>query len=401
MATIPKTEEQIDKEKADKVSAATTIQPDKADIKKPEVNSTELSKSQPVDVTPPKESARQYGKKVGDYKQIVQMAGEKNVDLNDIGRMPLMDSGKQVITDAVKRSYGRDLATKIQSYSDAVKAPQNEERKLDVKALMALEKTKRRSRWKDALYAFGEGLQGKTANQDAFVSTRIQRNQDKQFQDFKDVTERNKKTKFLWEDKTRKEMYAFADQEANNENERADYREKMKMLKEKYAQDIKKSEQDQKNKDRGYRIQEDRNNISRNKKGKDEKTVKIQTAQKTYELKPEEAAFYKGEILKKADTLRKKYPGWFTESQSSKQNPQTGEIETGPVTYKLNPEVDDAVLIRSYLEEEEDKTKHKGEGYSKFENSKNNLLDIYKNRDGINPSYQPQKKQTVKPSMFL
>ena len=275
MATIPKTEEQIDKEKADKVSTATTIQPDKADIKRPEVNSTELSKSQPVDTAPPKESARQYAKKVGDYKQIVQMAGEKNVDLNDIGRMPLMDSGKEVITDAVKRSYGRDLATKIQSYSDAVTAPQNEERKLDVKALMALEKTKRRSRWKDALYAFGEGLQGKTANQDAFVSTRIQRNQDKQFQDFKDVTERNKKTKFLWEDKSRKEMIDWADQEAKNMQQSEEYRQKMKMLADKYAQDQVKFAQDQKNKDRGYRIQEDRNNISRDKKSG---TEKIETA---------------------------------------------------------------------------------------------------------------------------
>lgn len=389
------TQEQIDKEKAVKVEKATAIQPD---IKRPEVNSTELSKSQPVDTAPPKESAKQYSKKVGDYNRVVEIAKEKGVDLNNIGEMPLMDSDKGKITDAVKSAYGRELATGIQGISDAITAPQNEERnKLDVKALMNLEKQKRRSKWADALYAFGEGLQGKTANPNAFVSTKIQRKQDEQFQQFKDVTERNKKTKFLWEDKSRKEMIDWADQEAKNMQQSEEYRQKMKMLADKYTQDQVKFAQDQKNKDRGYRIQEDRNNISRDKKGKDEKTVKVQTAQKTYELKPEEAAFYKGEILKKADTLRKKYPGWFTESRSSKQNPLTGEIETGPVTYKLNPEVSETDMIRAYLEEREP-GKLNEEAY---EQNKAANFDKYRKQKGLSTGpasqdAQSKPKQTVK-----
>lgn len=366
--------------------------------KKPELVTSESVKTD----TPPKESSRQYAKKVGDYKRVVEMAKEKGVDLDNIGEMPLMDSDKGKITEAVKKAYGRELATGIQGISDAITAPQNEARnKIDIKAQMDLEKKKRRSAWADALYAFGEGLQGKTANPENFITTKIQRKQDQQFQDFKDVTERNKKTKFMWEDKSRKEMIDWAEQESKNMQQSEEYRQKMQMLADKYAQDQANFIQEQKNKDRGYRIQEDRNNISRNKKGKDEKTVKIQTAQKTYELKPEEAAFYKGEILKKADTLRKKYPGWFTESQSSKTDQLTGETVKGPITYKLNPEVSDADMIRAYLENKE----QPGLNEDAYEQNKASNFDRYRKQKGLStaPASQDIKpqKQTVKPSMFL
>lgn len=376
------TPEQIEKEKADKIGKASTIQPNKADIEKPEASSTKLSKSKPVDVTPPKESARQYAKKVGDYNRVVELAKEKGVDLDNIGEMPLMDSDKGKITDAVKSAYGRELATGIQGISDSITAPKNEERnKIDVKALMALEKKKRRGAWSDALYAFGEGLQGKTANQDNFVSTKIQRKQDEQFQKYKDVTERNQKTKYLWENQSRKEMIDWADQESKNMKQSEEYRQKMRMLSDKYAQD-------QTNKDRSYKIQEDRNNISRDKKGKDEKTVKIQTAQKTYELKPEQAAFYKGEILKNAETLRSKYPGWFTETQ--KTDPLTGN-SIGGVAYKLNPEVSDADMIRAYLESKEP-GKLNEEAY---EQNKAANFDKYRKQKGLStaPASQDAKTQ--------
>lgn len=391
MAKTLKTEEQIDKEKADKVTEATAIQPDKADIKTQEVNSTELGKSQPVDVTPPKESARQYGKKVGDLKKVYEIAKEKGVDLNNIGEMPLMDSDKGKITDAVKSAYGRELATGIQGISNAITAPQNEERsKLDIKKLMDDQKRIRRAKFSDSLYAFGEGLQGKGVDPEKFTTTRLVRQRDEEFQKFKDTTERNKKTKFLWEDKSRKEMIDWADQEAKNMQQSEEYRQKMQMLADKYAQDQAKFAQDQKNKDRGYDIQEQRNRIAAAKKGKDEKPVKIQTAQKTYELKPEEAAFYKGEVLKDSEKYRKKYPGLFEKVQKTDDYGQPIE---GEVTYKLNTRIKDEDLIRAYLEVNKD-------GFPKFDESKSNLQKIYEQRGDLKPQPIQPQKQTAKPSMF-
>lgn len=399
MTPVKKTPEQIDKEKADKIENTPSIQPNKADLEEPIESIPELGKSKPVDIIPPKESDRQYAKKVGDYKRVVQMAKEKGVDLNNIGAMPLMDSDKGKITEAVKSAYGRELATGIQGISNAITAPKNEERnKLDAKALMALEKQKRRARLADAFYAFGEGLQGKTANSENFVSTKIQRNQDKQFQDFKDTTERNQKTKYLWENQSRKELIDWAEKESSNMKQDQEYRDKMKMIVEQNAQD-------QNNKERGFKIQEDRNNIARDKKSGNatktkEKTVNIKTAKKTYELKPEDADYYRSEILKNAEILEEKYPGWFTVTQSSKEDRITRKPILGPKTYKLNPDVKDTDIIREFLVEEENRKQHEANGYSQFENNKANLQKIYKERGDLNE--QPKQASKSDPlELFL
>jgi hypothetical protein len=387
------TPEQIEKEKADKIEKAPAIQSDKADIKKPEINSTELVKISPVDTAPPKESNRQYAKKVGDYKRVVELAKEKGVDLDNIGEMPLMDSDKGKITEAVKSAYGRELATGIQGISDAIQAPSNEERsKLDVKVLMDLERKKRRSRWSDALYAFGEGLQGKTANPEAFASTKIQRKQDEQFQNFKDVTERNQKTKYLWENQTKKELVSWAEEQAKNERLDAKERARFQQLADRYNQTAERSDRDAAERARHNKAMENKASGSGGNGGgsKAEKTVKIQTAQKTYDLKPEEADFYKGEILKNAETLRMKYPGWFTETQEI--NPLTN-APIGGVTYKLNPQVEDTDMIRAYLENKEP-GKLNEEAYEK---NKTYYFDKYRKEKGL-PTSDVSVSETTKAS---
>jgi hypothetical protein len=73
--------------------------------------------------------------------------------------------------------YAKSLS--VQNLSDRISAYTQPELKkvpeLDIKRAMDQERQIRRSRWADALYAFGEGLQGKTANPEAFASTRLQR----------------------------------------------------------------------------------------------------------------------------------------------------------------------------------------------------------------------------------
>lgn len=379
-------------DKKDQVKEIPTIQPDKADIEESLVQQ-DLKKSKPVDKTPPKESSRQYAKKVGDYNRVVEIAKEKGVDMDNVGEMPLIDSDKGKITEAVKSAYGRELATGIQGISDSITAPKNEERnKLDTKKMMEDQKRIRKAKWADALYAFGEGLQGKTANSENFVSTRIQRKQDKEFQDFKDTTERNQKTKYLWENQTRKEMVDWAEEQAKNARNDEQTRLKFQQLADQYKQNMD-------FKDRDFSEKQRHNKAMENKKSgsgeKEEKTVKIQTAQKTYELKPEEAAFYKGEILKKAETLRKKYPGWFTETQSSKLDPQSGQTIYGPMTYKLNPEVSDSDMIRAYLENKETP----GLNEEAYEQNKSSYFDKYRKEKGISmsPASEDTKPQSQKP----
>lgn len=383
------TPEEIKKEqeasKASKMEKAPVIQPDKANIENKEVNSTELGKMQPVDTTPPKGSARQFAKSVGDYKKVAQLAKEKGVDLDNIGEMPLMASDKGKITDAVKSAYGRELATGIQGISDAITAPQNEERtKLDVKAQMALEKKKRRSAWADALYAFGEGLQGKTANPEAFVSTKIQRKQDEQFQNFKDTTERNQKAKYIFENQSRKELIDWAENESKNMQQNQEYRDKMKMIAEKNAQD-------QKNKDRGYKIQEDRNNISRNKKPgstakeeKEEKLIKVQTAKTTYELKPEEAELYRESVLSNPG----KYPGLFDKVQKFQKVNGFDEPIEGEFTYSMKAKYKDVDFVRAYLEENKERSQEI------TPQNQNAYFDKYRKQKGLPTSDVPVSETT-------
>jgi len=382
---------QIDKEKADKINQTQTIQSDKADIEESLVQG-ELGKSKPIDATPPKESDSQYAKKVGDFKKVQAAFKEKGIDPDNVDKMPLMESDKDKITEAVKGMYGKELANGIQNLSNSITAPKNIERgKLDQKALMESEKRQRRARFADALSAFGDGLQGKTINTEDFLSTKIQRQRDKQFQDFKDVTEQNQKTKYLWENQTRKELVDWADEQAKNERLDSNTRAKFKQVADKYAADA-----DYKNEQ--LKIAKERNRIAAAKGGKvakEDRPVIIQTAQKTYELKPEEAAFYKGEILKNAATLRAKYPGWFTENQSEEKFDSKGNTIPGVKSYKLNPEVNDVDMIRAYLENKE--PGHLNE--EAYEQNKASYFDKYRKEKGLStaPASNTAKPQPQKP----
>jgi len=384
------TPEQIDKEKAVKVEKTKTIQPNKADLEETTESIPELGKTKPVDKTPPKESDREYGKKVGDYRAIVKEAAKNGTNLDDVGAMPLADSDRSNIDKAIETIVPKELVGEFYGIANSHTAPKNEERnKLDQEALMKSKKMERKARWIDALSAFGSGLQGKDTKPDDFISTKLQRQRDEQFQSFKDTTERNQKTKYLWETQHRNELIDWAEKRRKETRDDAELSAKYQQIADQFKQNA-----DYKNEQ--LKIARDRNNIARNKKagsgGKDEKTVKIQTAQKTYELKPEEAAFYKGEILKNAATLRAKYPGWFTEGQ--KTDELTGN-PTGEKTYKLNPEVKDVDMIRAYLENKE--PGHLNE--EAYEQNKAYYFDKYRKEKGLStaPASNTAKPQAQKP----
>ena len=344
----------------------------------------ELEKPQPVDITPPKESDRQFGKKVKDYSSLVEDTGKYGIDLSNLDKMPTTDADREKITNYVRGSVPKELVGDFNNYANSYNYPQNEERnKLDQKKLLEAEKKQRRIRWADALYAFGEGLQGKTANPENFASNRIQRKQDEQFQAFRDTTERNKKAKYIADQQYRNDLVNWLEAKAKDASLTAKEQQKFQQLADFHKDEMRLKE-------RGLDIQEQRNKIAANKSGKvakEDKPVIIQTSKKRYELAPEEAALYKGEALKNAEILRKKYPGWFNPVPKVDEY---GSPIQGQFTYKLDPRVKDTDVIRAYLEDKENPTLNE----NAYEQNKNTFFDKYRKEKGLPTSNVPVSETT-------
>lgn len=337
--------EEQEASKNNSMVSAPTIQPDKADIKTTDVKA-ELGKSKPVDTTKPSESDRQYQKKVGDYKNVVSMMKEKGIDPNN--PIEATDANKTNLIDAVKGAYSKDVASKLDSISKAYSPPPSAPvPSIDQKALMELEKKKRRAKFGDALYAFGEGLQGKTANPENFASTRIQREQDKQFQDYKTATEKNRNAKYLYDNQTRKEWIDWADKMQANKAIDQNTKLKLKELADQYRQDMEFKSKTATETVRHNKAMENRPTGSgRAASAKQPKVIKIQTSKKVHELSPEEADLYRSEVIKNPE----KYPSVFNKVQKKDQMgmPIEGEYE-----YKKRGEIKDLDYTRAYLESKE------------------------------------------------
>jgi len=121
----------------------------------------------------------------------------------------------------------------------------------------------------------------------------------------------------------------------------------------KSAQDYTKWEADQKNKkidqDETAKYHRAMENRPTGGSSKSNLPVKIQTAKQTYTLSPEQASFYRSEVISNSNLLKEKYNNWFTNQPvKNKYGVATGEWET-----KLDPRIKDDQLIRAYLEMKE------------------------------------------------
>lgn len=346
------TPQEIDKEKAIPIQETKSIQPKQAVIEK---SPAELGTPQKLDTAPPDESDRQYANKVNDYKAVVSSARAKGIDLNNQEGVPLLDSDKERIIQNASKLAPKELVTDVVNRINTYAQPEFKKvPELDQKRLMEQERKARKARWGDALYAFGEGLQGKTANPELYASNRIQRKQDQEFQNYQAVTEQNRIARNAWNTQTTNETIKWLDEQANNERLDKITRDKMNAAAEELRKNLefkdkslKQAKEIADNKDKtaitvaGIRENQDKKN----------RPVIIQTAKNTYQLKPEEAAFYKGEVMKNSEEYRAKYPGWFEKVQKTND---FGEPIEGEFTYKLNPRIKDQELIRAYLEENQE-----------------------------------------------
>lgn len=386
------TPEEVKKEQ--EASNIKPIQP----IQQVNTEPAQLGKSQPIINTPPAESDKEYSGKVKDYKTIVSEAKSKGIDLDNQEGMPLLDSDKERIIQNVSKLAPKELITnavnRINTYAqpELKKVPE-----LDQKRLMDQERKIRRARWADALYAFGEGLQGRVANPETFATTRLQRQKDQEFKNYLDVTEKNRIAKNLWNDKTTADIRKWFDEQSRNMELDALTRQKMKAAAEQFELTY--------NLDKDKAKETKRHNIAMENKpsGKLDKELRpviVQTAKNTYELKPEEAAFYKGEVLKNPEKYAEGFPGLFIKNQ--KRN-KYGRIINGEYSYDVDPRIKDNDLIRAYLEKNKE-----GDNPITRENQVS-YFDKYRKQKGLPTSEtpvsetikqkgatQPQTKQTPK-----
>lgn len=353
----------------------------------------QLQTPQKLDTTPPAESDREYGNKVKDYKEVVSEAKAKGIDLNNQEGIPLLDSDKERIIQNASKLAPKELVTDVVNRINTYAQPEFKKvPELDQKRLMEQERRARKARWGDALYAFGEGLQGKTANPELYASNRIQRKQDQEFQNYQAVTEQNRIARNAWNAQTTNETIKWLDEQANNERLDKITREKMASAADQFRQKL------DLDKDKVGETKRHNRAMENKKTGKaleKDLPVTIQTAKNTYQLKPEEAAFIKGEVMKNSEAYREKYPGWFEKVQKTNDfgNPIEGEF-----SYKLSPRIKDQDLIRAYLEDHQDSfdPNQVKSGFPKFNQSKNNIEQQHEIR-GEADKTQPTNKVKADP----
>jgi hypothetical protein len=206
-----------------------TIKSKEANVKtsdKPKV------KLQPMEEkVPTNDSRREIKRKHKDYDQLTGEALNQGLDLDKVLKQPLNEKTKRDLKISADKIYSEDLATSIKGISEAIgEAPQEPLPVINYKDLQESARKQRRAGWADALYAFGEGLQGRTANPNAMVGTRFQRERDQKFQEYKNTVERNRKVKQIWEQKRNDEILDWILERKNDQTLSAADREKYRLL---------------------------------------------------------------------------------------------------------------------------------------------------------------------------
>lgn len=352
------TPEEIAKEqeasKSNPIKPASTIQPNKADIEQPSVSPIELKTPKAIDKTPPAESDREYSGKVKDYKTIVSEAKSKGIDLNDQEGVPLLDSDKERIVEKASKLAPKELVNDVVNRINTYAQPEMKKvPELDQKRLMDQQRKIRRARWADALYAFGEGLQGRTANPELFASNRIQRKTDQEFQNYLDATNKNRQARNAWNAQTTNETIKWLDEQANNERLDKITRDKMNAAAEELRKNLEFKDKSLK---QAKEIADNNNKTAitvagiRASQDKENRPVTIKTAQQTYNLKPEEAAFYKRQALENLDLYKDKFPGAIVKVQ---KRDALGDPIEGEYEYKITKPIKDSDLIAAVIEQDE------------------------------------------------
>lgn len=178
-----------------------------------------------------------------DTNLVVDSANRAGVNLNQDYGYP--------VTDDKKKSIAEGLSPMVNDVDTFMKyAGTHPDPNFVTPPTINTEEEKRKARreraakWADALYAFGEGVQGRTADKNNMASTKMQQKRDELFQNYKNASEANKQTAKNWEYNYRKDLMDWIDKQKANENLTEAERRKYKLEYDKLAQQQKQHEEE-------------------------------------------------------------------------------------------------------------------------------------------------------------
>jgi len=152
-----------------------------------------------------------------DTNLVVDSANRAGVNLNQDYGYP--------VTDDKRKSIAEGLSPMVNDVDNFMKyAGTHPDPNFVTPPTLNIEEEKRKARreraakWADALYAFGEGVQGRTADKNNMASTKMQQKRDELFQNYKNTSEANKQTAKNWEYNYRKDLMDWIDKQKANEN---------------------------------------------------------------------------------------------------------------------------------------------------------------------------------------
>ena len=184
-----------------------------------------------------------------DTNLVVDSANRSRVNLNEDYSYPVTEDKKKSIAEGLSASVKGENMDAFLKYAGTHPNPN-----YVTPPTINIEEEKRKARreraakWADALYAFGEGIQGRTANKDNMASTIMQRKRDELFQNYKNTSEANKQTAKNWEYNYRKDLMDWIGKQQESDRLSDAERQKYKFMYDKLAAD-----QDQAEKELGLR----------------------------------------------------------------------------------------------------------------------------------------------------
>lgn len=157
-------------------------------------------------------------------EQVYREAGEQGIDLGNIVKTPITDTDKQAITKGIKGGVAEEFHHDLDAFEKTYAPPVMEDMpRLNEQALIESAKRQRRKRWADALYAFGSGYKGRF-DPSKTAKGQLEAERRSQFEQYRDVTERNKKSREAWEGRYRNDLLNFAREKQKEAD--LDYRER-------------------------------------------------------------------------------------------------------------------------------------------------------------------------------
>ena len=190
-------------------------------------------------------------------------ANAQGVDVNTPYTYPVTEGYGKKLVDTLSNHLPEEDRPKLSTFIESIPNPNYvSQTAISPEDERAKAKLQRKVRWADALYAFGEGMQGRTANKENMGATRLQRERDKRFQDYKNISEANKATAYNWEVASRKEALDWINRQLDNEaldaRERRKYEEAARQLGKELAAREKIAKRDAGLKSRGLDIEKEK-----------------------------------------------------------------------------------------------------------------------------------------------